>query len=148
MPKGPSMNPQVKRLAIPTEDHPLAYANFEGTIPEGEYGGGSVIVWDRGTYENLKEEEEEEEEREEEKPISMTEAYQDGHITVRLNGQKLKGGYALIRTGKGDNERWLFIKMKDEEAAPEKNLLENAPESVISGLTLEELEEKMKEKEK
>ncbi|MBD3190266.1 MAG: DNA ligase [Candidatus Heimdallarchaeota archaeon] len=147
VPKGPSMDPKVKRLAITTEDHPVAYANFEGRIPEGEYGAGLVIIWDRGTYDNLKEEEEGEEEQEEKKPISMEEAYEEGHITIRLNGQKVKGNFALIRTGKEKNKRWLLIKMKDQEANSETNLVDNSPESVVSGLTLEELEVEMKEKE-
>jgi DNA ligase D-like protein (predicted 3'-phosphoesterase) len=105
VPKGPSTDPRVKRLAVPTEDHPLEYAGFEGTIPEGEYGAGTVEIWDTGTYRNLK--------FENGREIPPEQAIQNGHITFRLEGKKLKGGYALTRTGQGKNERWLLVKMSD-----------------------------------
>ncbi len=124
VPKGPSTDPSVKRLAIPTEDHPIDYADFEGTIPEGEYGAGTVIVWDTGTYRNLKEK-------------SMEETYEDGRISVWLEGEKLKGGYSLVKTG---DERWLLIKRDDEEADARRNPTSTEPESVLSGKTLEEME--------
>jgi len=108
VPKGPSTDPKQKRLAIPTEDHPLAYADFEGIIPEGEYGAGTVLVWDRGEYENIKNNKKEE-------VKSISEQIRDGQVTIRLKGEKISGGYALIRTG--DN-RWLLIKMDDEELMP------------------------------
>jgi DNA ligase D-like protein (predicted 3'-phosphoesterase) len=133
VPKGPSTDPSVKRLAVPTEDHPLGYADFEGVIPEGEYGGGTVMVWDRGTYRNLKEVDEEE-------APSVSEQLEDGHATIWLEGEKLQGGYALIRTGKGDNPRWLLIKMDDEEADARRNPTSTEPESVKSGRSLEEIQ--------
>lgn len=132
VPKGPSMDPNEKRLAMPTEDHPLEYADFEGVIPEGEYGGGTVLVWDTGTFRNLKEEDE----------ASMEKALQDGHATFWLEGKKLKGGYALTRTGKGKDARWLLVKMKDEEADARRNPVSTEPDSVLSGRSIEEIARK------
>lgn len=134
VPKGPSTDPSQKRLAIPTEDHPLPYADFEGVIPEGQYGAGTVLVWDRGTYRNLKEADEK---KEEPKPVSKQ--LEDGHATIWLEGQKISGGYALIRTGKGDDSRWLLIKMKDEEADARRNPTSTEPKSVKTGRTLDEI---------
>ncbi len=136
VPKGPSTDPSEKRLAMPTEDHPLAYADFEGAIPEDEYGGGAVIVWDRGSYRNLKSEEEGDEEKE---PLSVAEQVKDGHVTIWLEGEKLQGGYALIRTGSGDDTRWLLIKMKDDGADARRNPTSTEPESVKTGRTVEEV---------
>jgi len=131
VPKGPSTNPRERRLAVAVEDHPLDYADFEGRIPSGEYGTGAVLVWDHGTYRNLRAEDDE--------PVSMAEALQDGRVAVWLEGEKLRGGYALIRTGKGDDSRWLLIKMKDEEADARRNPVSTQPESVLTGRTLEEI---------
>lgn len=136
VPKGPSTDPSTKRLAIPTEDHPLAYADFEGVIPEGAYGAGTVLVWDRGSYRNLKEGEEEGR-----TPKSVAQQIEDGHVTIWLEGQKLSGGYALIRTGGGDDARWLLIKMSDEEADARRNPTSTEPRSVKSGRTLDEIRE-------
>jgi len=139
IPKGPPTDPRDRRLAVPTEDHPMEYADFEGRIPEGEYGAGTVIVWDTGTYENLKEQGEE--------PVPMEECLQHGRVEIRLEGQKLRGGYALIRTGgssgskAGRREQWLLIKMKDEAADPRNDLLNTEPRSVLSGKTIEEMAE-------
>jgi DNA ligase D-like protein (predicted 3'-phosphoesterase) len=130
VPKGPSTDPSEKRLAVPTEDHPLEYGDFEGNIPEGEYGGGTVLLWDRGTYRNLKEDPES-------NPISKQ--IEDGHITIWLEGRKLRGGYALIRTGKGSKARWLLVKMNDEEADARRNPTVTEPDSVKTGRTLEEI---------
>ncbi len=131
VPKGPSTDPRTRRLAVAVEDHPLDYADFEGRIPNGEYGAGAVLVWDRGTYRNLRAEDDE--------PVSMAEALRDGRVAVWLEGEKLRGGYALIRTGKGDDNRWLLIKMKDEEADARRNPVSTQPESVLTGRTLEEI---------
>lgn len=97
VPKMPSGDPAIKRLAVETEDHPLAYAGFAGTIPEGEYGAGKVEIWDRGSYENIS-------------GKSLGTQYRGGQIEVNLQGKKLKGGYILIKTGPGKN--WLFKKLK------------------------------------
>jgi len=136
VPKGPSTDPGQRRLAVPTEDHPLAYADFEGVIPEGEYGGGTVLVWDRGSYRNLKEEEEGKE-----APKSVAQQIEDGHVTIWLEGEKLSGGYALVRTGKGDDARWLLIKMKDGRADARRNPTSTEPKSVKSGRSLDEVRE-------
>jgi len=128
IPKGPSTDPSVKRLAMPTEDHPLDYIDFEGTIPEPEYGAGTVIVWDTGTYRNVKE-------------GDLAAAIADGQAEVWLEGKKLAGGYVLIRTGKGADARWLFKKMQDDEADARRNPVSTQPESVLSGKTIQDLEE-------
>ncbi len=130
VPKGPSMDPKVRRLAVPTEDHPMAYAEFEGVIPEGHYGAGTVIVWDRGTYRNTKGED-----------ASTVKNLEEGHATLWLEGEKLRGGFALIRTGGGDKPRWLFFKMKGDEARPGSDVLEEMPYSVVTGRSLEEVAE-------
>ncbi|HEX6386543.1 MAG TPA: DNA polymerase ligase N-terminal domain-containing protein [Anaerolineae bacterium] len=134
VPKGPSTDPRDKRLALPTEDHPLEYADFEGVIPEGEYGAGPVLVWDSGPYRNLRAEKEDD-------GASMEQALKEGKVEVWLEGQKLRGGYALIRTGQGDEERWLLIKMADDEADARRNPTSTQPESVLSDRTLEEIAE-------
>ena len=131
VPKGPSVDTREKRLAIPTEDHPLDYIDFEGRIPEGEYGAGTVIVWDIGTYENTTEVDGEE--------VPMAEALEKGHATVFLEGKKLVGGYALTRTGKGKNERWILVKMKDDFARLDRNILETEPDSALTGRSVDEV---------
>src|ERR687888_340890 len=108
------------------KDGLLAYADFEGVIPEGEYGAGTVIVWDRGSYRNLGEE-----------PLERM--LEDGHATVWLEGSKLRGGYALTRIGKGKRERWLLVKMDDEGADRRRNPVSTQPESVRSGKTVEQI---------
>lgn len=134
VPKGPSTDPSVKRLAVPTEDHPLDYAEFEGTIPEGEYGGGTVLVWDAGTYTSL-------ETDDDGNPVRVEDQLADGHATVWLRGEKIRGGYAFIRTDLGDDERWLMVKMDDEEADARRNPVSTEPVSVLSGRTLDEIRE-------
>jgi bifunctional non-homologous end joining protein LigD len=101
VPKGPSLDPKEKRLAMAVEDHPLGYARFEGVIPAGEYGGGTVMVWDIGTYE-LEDDE------------SFDSAMRRGRIVFTLHGHKLKGGWALVRTG---GRKWLLMKRKDRSAS-------------------------------
>ncbi|MFP3904934.1 MAG: DNA polymerase ligase N-terminal domain-containing protein, partial [Armatimonadota bacterium] len=134
VPKGPSTDPRHKRLAVPTEDHPLEYADFEGAIPEDQYGAGAVIIWDRGTYRNNKKVDDGD-------VPSVGKQIEDGHVTVWLEGEKLQGGYALIRTGGGDDDRWLLIKMKDDKADARRNPTSTEPESVVSGKTVEEVAE-------
>lgn len=125
IPKGPSTDPSVKRLAIPTEDHPMGYIDFEGVIPEGEYGAGTVLVWDTGSYRNLRSEKEGDQ-------ASMENAIQEGKIEVWLEGKKINGGVALIRTDSDENERWLFIKMDDDRADAQRNPTSSEPKSVLS----------------
>jgi len=133
VPKGPSTDPSDKRLAIPTEDHPLDYADFEGVIPEDHYGAGEVIVWDKGTYKNESVKSDEE--------LSIKEAYKEGHIKVWLEGKKLSGGYAFIQTDSGDNPRWLLVKEDDEESDARRKPVKTEPKSVKSGKTIDDLKE-------
>jgi len=132
VPKGPSLNPADKRMAMRTEDHPLEYADFEGTIPEGEYGAGRMIVWDRGTYRNLTERHG--------KPVPIEQAIRAGHVTVSLEGEKLAGAFALTRIAKGKRERWLLVKRVDEKADRRRNVVRSEPQSVLSGRTIKELQ--------
>jgi DNA ligase D-like protein (predicted 3'-phosphoesterase) len=134
VPKGPSIDPRQKRLAIQTEDHPLEYADFEGVIPESEYGGGTVIVWDRGGYRNLREERGDD-------SLSMAESIEEGKVEVWLEGNKLQGGFALIRTGFGKGNGWLLIKMDDEMADARRDPVSTEPDSVITGRSLEQVRE-------
>jgi DNA ligase D-like protein (predicted 3'-phosphoesterase) len=132
VPKGPSVNPKIKRLAVPTEDHPLDYADFEGVIPAGEYGAGMVQVWDIGTYRNIREEKKD-------GGADMEQSLNDGRVEVWLQGKKLRGGYALIRTGKKEDKRWLLIKMKDDEAVEGSDITKKELKSATSGRTIEEI---------
>jgi DNA ligase D-like protein (predicted 3'-phosphoesterase) len=131
IPKGPSTDPRDKRLAVPTEDHPLEYAGFEGVIPAGEYGGGTVLVWDTGSYRNLTEKKG--------AAIPMGQGLAHGHVKVWLEGRKLKGGYALTRFKTGKDESWLLIKADDTEADPRRNPVADEPGSVLTGRTIEEV---------
>lgn len=123
VPRGPSLVVGERRLAVPTEDHPLSYADFEGVIPAGEYGGGPVIVWDRGRW------------LPDGDPAAALEA---GELTFRLDGEKLRGGWRLVRTG-ADGD-WLLMKRRDAFADEGRSVVDAAPASVISGRTLEEVE--------
>jgi DNA ligase D-like protein (predicted 3'-phosphoesterase) len=126
VPKGPSINPKDKRMARRTEDHPMDYEDFEGIIPEGEYGAGRVIVWDRGTYTN-------------EGDDDMADALERGHLSFRLNGEKLHGGFALTRFRTGKDEAWLLVKKSDDDADRRRKPVRSQPESVVSDRTLAEL---------
>ncbi|MBD3161467.1 MAG: DNA ligase [Candidatus Eisenbacteria bacterium] len=129
IPKGPSTDPREKRLAIAVEDHPLEYAKFEGVIPEGEYGAGTVIVWDAGRYRNVTTEDDEE--------IPMDRALRKGRVEIWLEGEKLEGGYALIHTKmRGDEKNWILVKVKDEKADARRNPVKSQPKSVRSGRTI------------
>ncbi len=132
VPKGPSLNPKDKRLAVRTEDHPLDYANFEGIIPEGNYGAGTVMVWDKGTWEL-------------EGKGTVEEQLARGDLKSRLNGQKLRGSFALVHTGKRSSDpkaqnNWLLIKHRDE-AADENWDIDKLDWSVLTGRSLKEIEE-------
>lgn len=131
VPKGPSTDPRVKRLAVAVEDHSLSYADFEGLIGSGQYGAGAVIVWDTGTYRNLTKRDGEQ--------MPMDQALDSGHAVFELQGQKLQGGYALTRTGRGRREQWLLVKMRDGAADARRNPVSTQPESVLSGSTIEQL---------
>jgi len=127
VPKGPSTNPKEKRLASATEDHPLEYIDFEGTIPKGEYGAGSVIVWDAGTYNNATENGE----------VPIDEGLEKGHVRVVLEGEKLRGTWSLTRF-RGEDQ-WLLVKTKDDSADARRNLVKSQPRSVKSGRTIDEV---------
>jgi DNA ligase D-like protein (predicted 3'-phosphoesterase) len=121
VPKEPSMNPGVKRLAIEVEDHSVAYNDFEGEID-----GGWVKTWDRGTYEQGGR-------------VPWPQALERGHAVFVLHGEKLRGGFALQRTGSGKKPQWLLIKRRDDEARPGSDLVAEEPRSVLSGRTLDQL---------
>ena len=131
VPKGPSSDPRVKRLAMPTEDHPLEYAGFEGVIPKPEYGAGTVMVWDYGTYRNLR--------GRPDRPFSMGRSYREGKIEVELEGKKLKGAYVLVRTAFGPKGAgWLLKKMKDEYVSVEEPV-QLRPNSAKTGRKMEQI---------
>jgi bifunctional non-homologous end joining protein LigD len=117
VPKGPSFDPAQKRLAMAVEDHPVEYARFEGVIPEGEYGGGTVMVWDIGTYEL-------------EDDDDFAAAYRKGRLTFDLHGKKLKGAWSLIRT-RGERQ-WLLFKRTDRYASKDMDVTAEKPRSVLS----------------
>jgi DNA ligase D-like protein (predicted 3'-phosphoesterase) len=129
VPKGPAMDPKIKRLAIAVPDHPLEHIDFEGTIG-GEYGTGPVIVWDHGTYQNITHDHDD-------SPVALDRAHARGHILVWLDGEKLHGGFVLIRF-RGEN-LWLLEKMRDEHADEAYDPVRDQPESVLSGKTIEEI---------
>lgn len=133
VPKGPSTDPKEKRLAVAVEDHPLKYADFEGVIPEDEYGGGTVIVWDAGPYRNIKKDDNG-------KQVSMSTAWKQGSIEVWLEGKKLRGGYALIHSKlRGREENWLLVKMNDEQSDARRNPVKTQRKSVLTNRTLKEV---------
>ena len=111
VPKGPSINPKDKKLAVMVEDHPLEYKDFEGIIPEGNYGAGKVYIWDHGTYHALDTDDMQQSSR------ILREGLEKGYMTFILNGEKLKGEFALIRLKKASPKDWLLIKKNDEFAA-------------------------------
>jgi DNA ligase D-like protein (predicted 3'-phosphoesterase) len=121
VPKGPSLDPAAKRLAVQVEDHSLAHNDFEGTHP-----GGGVIIWDRGTYEQGGR-------------VAWPEALERGHAVFVLHGEKLRGGFALQRTRPGEKAQWLLIKRRDDEARPGSEIVAERPESVVRGETLAQL---------
>src|SRR5688500_15854363 len=129
VPKGPSLDPSIKRLAMHVEDHPLEYGSFEGTIPPKQYGSGTVMLWDHGTWIP-----------EGDDPRAD---YKRGRLKFRLEGEKLHGSWALVRTWDkdGDGRRWLLLKHDDEYAAPEskRNITEDEDRSVVSGRDLDEI---------
>jgi bifunctional non-homologous end joining protein LigD len=127
--KGPSPDPEIKRLAVQTEDHPMAYAEFEGTIPKGEYGGGTVMLWDKGTWEPV--------EGKSAKDLAK------GHLHFTLNGERMKGEWLLIRLKKRPGEKrenWLLRKLQDEHAEEGDALVERGLTSVLTGRSMAEIE--------
>jgi bifunctional non-homologous end joining protein LigD len=123
-PKGPSYDPAQKRLAVQTEDHPLEYGDFEGRIPDGEYGAGDSIIWDRGAYDTVP-------------PGQVVEQREKGHLHLVFAGEKLQGGWHLVRTRpQGGKAQWLLFKAKDGTERPSYDVVAKRPESVASGRRL------------
>jgi bifunctional non-homologous end joining protein LigD len=133
VPKGPSLDPSVKRLAIEVEDHPIEYNSFEGTIPAGEYGGGTVMIWDTGTYTSATETGDPE--------TALREGYRKGDFKFVLRGKRLTGSWVLVRTrgGQGRRSQWLLIKHRDEAADPEADPVADELTSARTGRTMEEI---------
>ena len=120
VPKGPSLDPSVKRLAMEVEDHPISYNTFEGTIPQGEYGGGTVMLWDRGTYD-----------AEDGGGVeSLREGYRRGDLKFVLHGKRLRGSWVLVRMKRPGRPQWLLIKHNDEYANPKVDIVETETTSV------------------
>jgi bifunctional non-homologous end joining protein LigD len=128
VPKGPSYDPGVKRLAVKVEDHPLEYREFEGLIPGGDYGAGAVIVWDAGTFRNLT--------TRQGKAVPVADAVASGHVSVWLEGSKLVGGWSLTRF---DGANWALVKRNDDHAARQSDVTSEEPRSVKTGLTLDQV---------
>ena len=131
VPKGPSYDPTVRRLAMQVEDHPIEYTTFEGTIPEGEYGGGTVMLWDRGTYE----------------PeggggdAALRDGYARGDLKILMHGKRMRGGWVLVRmrTDERGRGQWLLIKHRDELADVNYDVVAEETTSVVSGRSMEEI---------
>jgi bifunctional non-homologous end joining protein LigD len=124
VPKGPSLDPAVKRLAMRTEDHPVEYGDFEGVIPAGQYGAGTVMLWDQGTWHP--------------EDADVDSALQRGEIKFTLRGKKLQGTWVLVRTRSFGKDAWLLIKHRDQYASA-KDVLQEEPRSVASGRLLAEI---------
>ncbi len=135
IPKGPSLDSEIKRLAVQVEDHPVEYGTFEGVIPAGQYGGGTVMLWDAGSWACVDQ--------------NPNAAYKKGHLNLILKGKKLKGLWHLVRL-KNDPKNWLFFKANDKYAQPKKNynIIEKKPSSIISGHSLEEISDQYANKNK
>jgi bifunctional non-homologous end joining protein LigD len=131
VPKGPSYDPTVKRLAMEVEDHPIEYNKFEGTIPQGEYGGGTVMIWDRGTYEAA----------DGGGVASLRDGYRRGDLKFIMHGERMQGSWVLVRTRRGDRGRsqWLLIKHRDHLAMGGADIVAAVQTSVVTGRTMEEI---------
>ena len=135
VPKGPSLDPSVKRLAMEVEDHPIEYNTFEGTIPQGEYGGGTVMLWDRGTYGYAGTDAD---------PLTgLRNGLRKGDFKFVLEGKRLRGSWVLVRTRRDQRGRaqWLLIKHRDEYANPDSDVTAEHMTSVATGRTMEEIAE-------
>src|SRR5688500_17490937 len=132
VPKGPSLDPSVKRLAMEVEDHPMEYNKFEGTIPKGEYGGGTVMLWDKGHYTADKAEDGDHE-------AAMRKGHEKGKIDFTFHGERVRGSFALVRTQRGAKSQWLLIKHRDEYAEPDSDVVADNMTSVTTGRTMEEI---------
>lgn len=141
VPAGPSADPSVKRLAVMVEDHPLDYGSFEGAIPEGQYGAGQVIVWDRGNYwpEDPKDKDGRALTNRDRAEEVVRQGLAKGRLSLQLRGEKMKGSWTLVRMRiRGNKENWLLIKHRDEYASTANDLLDQGS-SVLSGLSVDDL---------
>jgi len=133
IPKGISLDPNEKRLAILTIDHPIEYGDFEGVIPEGTYGAGTVMIWDKGAYYSIDDPEMYDQ-------SNIENQIEEGKLLFYLEGKKLIGRFALIRTDK-IHKQWMIMKLNDDEAKPVADILDEMPRSIVSGKTIEEISE-------
>ncbi|MGI8499434.1 MAG: DNA ligase D [Gemmatimonadaceae bacterium] len=136
VPKGPSLDPAVKRLAMEVEDHPIEYNAFEGTIPKGQYGGGTVLLWDRGTYTA-----DQAGQHDGDDSKALRAGFRRGDLKITLHGERLRGSFALVRIKRGDPQKpqWLLIKHRDEHAEPASDITASITTSVESGRTMEQI---------
>jgi bifunctional non-homologous end joining protein LigD len=131
VPKGPSYDPTIKRLAMQVEDHPIEYNDFEGTIPKGQYGGGTVMIWDRGTYEA----------ESGDGVDAVREGYKRGDLKITMHGERMQGNWVLVRTRRDPKGRaqWLLIKHRDHLAMAGADIVAAVQTSVVTGRTMEEI---------
>ncbi len=132
VPKGPSLDPSVRRLAVQVEDHPIAYNSFEGTIPPGEYGGGTVMIWDRGSYSDASEDGGSDD-------SSLLAGYDAGKLDITLEGERVRGEWTLVRTHREGKPQWLLMKRSDEYATAEVDIVASEETSVVTGRTMDEI---------
>jgi bifunctional non-homologous end joining protein LigD len=136
VPKGPSLDPSVRRLAMEVENHPISYNSFEGTIPAGEYGGGTVMLWDRGTYEA----------EDGGGAESLRRGYEKGDLKVVLHGERLRGSWVLVRMKRPGKPQWLLIKHRDDEADPSRDITAEESTSVVTGRSMDGIAEGARDK--
>ena len=129
VPKGPSLDPAVRRLAMEVEDHPISYNTFEGTIPAGEYGGGTVMLWDRGTYDA----------EDGGGAESLRRGYAKGDLKITLSGKRLKGSWVLVRMNRPGRPQWLLIKHRDDTANADRDITAEHTTSVVSRRSMESI---------
>ncbi|HKP15037.1 MAG TPA: DNA polymerase ligase N-terminal domain-containing protein [Gemmatimonadaceae bacterium] len=129
VPKGPSLDPTVRRLAMEVEDHPISYNTFEGTIPQGEYGGGTVMLWDRGTYEA----------DDDGGAVSLRRGYEKGELRFVMHGERLRGGFVLARLKRPGRPQWLLIKRRDDHVDANRDITAEETTSVVSKRTMEQI---------
>jgi bifunctional non-homologous end joining protein LigD len=128
VPKGPSLDPTVRRLAMEVEDHPISYNSFEGTIPKGEYGGGTVMLWDQGVYEA----------EDGGGAESLRRGYEKGELRIQMHGQRLRGGFVLARLKRPGRPQWLLIKRRDDHADPERDITAEET-SIVTKRTMDQI---------
>ncbi len=129
VPKGPSLDPSVRRLAMEVEDHPISYNTFEGTIPQGEYGGGTVMLWDQGTYEA----------DDGGGAESLRRGYEKGELRFVMHGKRLKGGFVLARLRRPGRPQWLLIKRRDDHVDVDRDITAEQTTSVVTKRTMEQI---------